>query len=241
MSKVKFIFHNIVSFVLGFSIGICTGIPMLVIATFPARWRYENRVYYFFLDLFYKGILWATFLPVTVVGKENLLNEPAIIIANHQSSLDIPLLGSILDRHSHVWLFLARFARIPLFGFITRRMNVVVDPTKLRRMVGALDHTLDIVKNHNTHILLFPEAGRYTDGTIHKFFYGFAILAKATNRPVIPVIIYGAGKVLPPRALFISSYPMKIVIGKPVYFTKEHTEQEIVDCMQEWFTRTYVE
>ena len=49
--------------------------------------------------------MWATFLPIHVEGKENLIEQPAIIIANHQSSLDIPVIGALFDHHPHVWLF----------------------------------------------------------------------------------------------------------------------------------------
>ena len=120
-------------------------------------------------------------------------------------------------------------------------MNVTVDPSGLRKMVSALDNTLDIVKQHNNHIILFPEGGRYVDGTIHKFFQGFAILAKATNRPVIPIIVDDPGHALPPRTMFLHYRPIKIIIGKPVYFTPEHTQEEIVQSMHEWYVRTYMQ
>ncbi len=210
-------------------------IPCFIISCLPEKWRYDNRLYYWFTNFVYKATVLGTFLPVKIEGRENIPTEPAIFIANHESALDIPVLGSILDGAPHVWLFYVRYAKIPLIGFLLRRMNVVIDPSGLRKLVSSLDKTVKIIKDRKTHVLIFPEGGRFIDGTVHKFFYGFAVLAKGTKRPVVPVMMYNLGKAYPPNAFFIRQYPITILIGKPFYFQEGETEQEFVKRVHAWF------
>jgi 1-acyl-sn-glycerol-3-phosphate acyltransferase len=210
-------------------------VPCFFIACLPQKWRYDNRVYYWFTNLVYKAAVYGSLVPVTVEGKENLPKDPAIFVANHQSAFDIPLLGFLVNGAPHVWLFLVRYAKIPLFGFVARRMNVVVDHSGLRKLVGSLEKAVDIVKERKSHLMLFPEGGRYIDGEIHSFFYGFAILAKGTGRPVFPVMMYNVGEVYPPYAFFIRPFPIRLVIGKPFIFQIGETEEEFVKRVHAWF------
>jgi 1-acyl-sn-glycerol-3-phosphate acyltransferase len=241
VKKIVFLLQNIVSACVGTLICLIVIVPLLIVASLPKKWRYGNPVYYFFTYIFYKGLVLSTLVPISISGKEHIGQTPAIIIANHQSAFDIPLLGSLLGLRPHVWLFLARYAYVPIFGYITRRMNIVVDHRGLRKLVGAVHRALEVVGDHKSHILIFPEGGRYNDGKIHHFFYGFALLAKATGRPIVPVVMQGAGKVLPPRTFFLHMHPIKITIGEPIYFDKTTPDDKIVSTMQEWFEDHYQE
>ena len=110
--------------------------PCLVIACLPARYRYDNRVFFFLTDRFYKIVIAATFNKYIVEGKEHLPTEPAIFVANHQSSLDIPVLGSLCNGYPHVWLVLELYLQTPILGFFIKRMFIAVDqsnPAKAAR------------------------------------------------------------------------------------------------------------
>lgn len=215
-------------------------IPLFIIACLPERWRYDNAIYYKIIDFFFKCVVLAARVPVQVRGV-TMPHEPAIIIANHQSSFDIPLLGVLMNGYPHVWLFLARFAKIPLFGFVTRRMNIVVDYVSTRRLVGALDEALDIIHSYRSHVILFPEGGRYTDGTIHKFLWGFAILAKKTGRPVVPVLIQNAHKVYPPGSFLVHSHPITLTVGQPFMCQKDESEEAFIQRVHAWFSEKNME
>lgn len=216
-------------------------IPCFFIAALPENMRYDNRIYYFLTRVYYRVILWSTFLPVKIIGKKYIPEEPAIIVANHQSSLDIPTLGSLANGHPHVWLFLVRFAKIPLFGFIVRRMNIVVDHSGLRKLVRSLEEALIIINKYKSHVMLFPEGGRYIDGKIHDFFYGFAILAKKTKRPVVPVFMRNLGRIYPPGAFLLRPGNISVVIGEAFYFDENETEEEFVKRVRAWFEQKAAE
>lgn len=216
-------------------------IPCSIIACLPVQWRYDNRVYFWCIHIFYRVTNWVLFLPITIEGQEYLTQKPVIYVANHQSSLDIPLLGLLLDGHPHVWLFWLKFAKIPVFGFILRRMNIVVDPRGVRRLVSSIDKALTIIQHTKSHIVIFPEGGRYIDGKIHNFFYGFAILAKETKRPVIPVMMTNVHKVYPPGAFIMHPHPIRIIIGKPFLFLPDEAEHDFVQRVHAWFLEKVAE
>lgn len=227
--------RSIIGYLIIGILGIVCLIPLLIIACLPSRWRYDNRLYYWINTFYYKAVVFATFLPITIEGKNNIPYEPAIFVANHQSALDIPLLGSLMNGHPHVWMFLKRYAHYPVFGFIARRMNIVVDTSGLRKLVGSIHEALDLIKDKKRHVLIFPEGGRYTDNTIHHFFAGFAMLATDTGRPVVPVAMLNVNKAYPPYSFLVHPYPIKIVIGKPFFIQKDESEEQFIKRVHAWF------
>lgn len=217
--------------------GLICVIPCLIIASLPAKWRYDNRIFYFFSYIFFRACIFAIWVPIKVEYEtEEILQEPSIIISNHQSSLDIPLIGGMVIKwRPHIWLFLARYAKVPVFGFILSRMNVMVDYRGLRKLVGSINETLKVIDGRTSHIVLFPEGGRHTDGLVHPFLYGFALMAKHTGRPVLPIMLFNAYKVLPPGEIIAKPHPIKIKVGKPFKFLSHETDDEFVQRVHAWY------
>lgn len=215
-------------------LGLLVVIPCLLTACLPERVRF-NKLYYLITDFFFKATVWASFMPVTVTGKENIPQGPVVFAANHQSSFDIPLLGSLANGYPNVWLFLKRYAHVPIFGFIARRMNVVVDVSGIRKAIRSISEGIDRVKGKNRHLMIFPEGGRATDDRVRDFFYGFAIIAKEIQRPVVPVMMFNVNRVYPPGSFLIHYYPIKIVIGKPFVFNTDESLDDFVERVHAWF------
>jgi len=228
-------FRALIGYIIVGVVGVICFIPCFIIALLPKRWRYDNRIYYFFVQLFYQAALKASGLKITIKGLENLPKRPAIFAANHQSALDIPILGSLVGLYPHVWLFYVRYAKVPIFGFIVRRMNVVVDPSGLKRLVASLYKAADLVQGQNRHVMIFPEGGRFTDGKVHTFFYGFALLAKKLDRPVVPVFLQNVGKAYPPGSFWIYPQPIYVTIGPAMHFEEDETEDQFLQRVHAWF------
>lgn len=211
------------------------GIPCFISACLPERWRF-NRVYYWCCDIMFKISIYATLVPVEIEGKENIPHEPCIFAANHQSSFDIPLLGSLVDGHPHIWLFLQKYARVPIFGFVARRMNVVVDITGFRKAMMSITQGIRRVKGKDRHLMIFPEGGRILDDQVRDFFYGFAVIAKEVQRPVIPVMLINVGRVYPPGSFLVHYYPIKIIVGKPFFLQEHESLDDFVKRVHGWFS-----
>lgn len=230
------ILRNIISYICLLIMSIICIPPAMAIAFLPAKYRYDNKFFFGIIDLYFKSILFFSFLPKKIIGQENINhNEPLIFIANHQSAFDIPVVGSLLNGYSHIWLVLEYYLRKPILGFFVRRMFVPVDRASSTKATGSLLKLIRLVANHKRHLIIFPEGARYADGKVHKFFEGFAIIAKKTERKVIPVYMPNNYKIYPPKTFFINYYPIIIVIGKPMLIGPEETTEQFTQRVQNWY------
>jgi len=207
--------------------------PCLAIACLPARYRYDNAFFFYLFDCLYKGTVRCSFSSFVVRGV--LATEPAIIVANHQSSLDIPVVGALCNRHPHVWFALSYYVRFPVLGFFIRRMFVSVDRDVPVKAARSLLQVYRSIKSTQRHLIIFPEGSRFIDGKIHPFFEGFAMLAKKTGRPVVPIWMPNNGKIYPPYSFYIYRYPVLVEIGESMYHQEGESDKEFTERVRTWF------
>ena len=152
-----------------------------------------------------------------VVNLERLTPQNAIIIANHQSILDPPLLVSLIPRRLRKNIFLIgkkelSWLKIPFAGasvlFVDRTGNIV----------PVLKAAADVLRSGQS-LIIFPEGTRSRSGAMGQFKSGAAYLAWHLNKPIIPVAIRGAyeiwptGKILP---RFFGGHRLETHVGEPV-------------------------
>lgn len=212
-------------------------IPGIICMLMPMDYKIDNRFYNWFMDIFYRGSLWVTLLPIRYYGRENMpLDQPVIVAANHQSSLDIPLVGILVQRHPHVWLAKKELTEEFLLKFVVPRFTTMIDmstPIKaMRSLLAALNMINDGKKRD---VIIFPEGTRHTDGKIHEFYPGFVILAQKTKRPVVPVRIFGANQAYPPETFWVHYNPIKVVVGKPMWMEENEDEDAFKSRVHRWF------
>jgi 1-acyl-sn-glycerol-3-phosphate acyltransferase len=210
-------------------------IPALIILPLPSRWRYQNKFYYRFADFFYRAVLKATLLPIHFIGENNIPSTPAILVGNHQSSLDIPLIGVLVKRYPHIWLAKTELLESPILRFILPRVTILVDMSTPLKGMKSLIEAIRVMNGYHMHAIIFPEGTRYTDGSVHHFYAGFAMLAKKTGRPVVPFRIFGINKVYPPDTFLVHYHPVTVVVGEPMYIGQEETEEQFRDRVYAWF------
>lgn len=232
------VIRSLISYILGIFIVLFLFIPcMIMVALLPARYRYDNAVLFWLLDKLYRSIIWATFLPLQIAGKKHIPKTPAIFVANHQSALDIPLMGILLHGHPHIWYVLDYYLKFPVFSFFIRRMCVPVTRDNGMRAAQSLVQGIRLVKGKNRHTIIFPEGTRVVDPQDYKFLGGFGIIAKKTGYPVIPVYLHNVGKVYPPDSLLIHYHPLRIVVGEPFYYGEHDTDQIFNERVRNWFVK----
>ena len=151
-------------------------------------------------------------------GRENLIEDgPAILASNHASYLDPPLVGVSCRKDVY---FLARkslFER-PVIGPIIAQLNTVpVD--RDRGDVGAVRAMIKLLKSGN-RVLVFPEGTRSKDGNLQPARAGVGLLIAKSLAPVVPIRVFGSYAALP-RYGGIRFVPITVVIGKPLFFTKQ--------------------
>lgn len=233
--KIGMIVRNIISRLLFVCLIIVYALPILIFICLPRSVRYSNKTVFILVYFFYWVILKFSLLPIHYVGLENLPDRPAIFAANHQSSFDIPLLGVLAGKKSHIWLATSDLLKSKLLRYLVPILSVMVDVSSPVRAMRSLRNVIMLANQHDNHIMIFPEGGRYTDGMVHKFFGGFVMLAKKMGRPVVPVCILGIDKVYPPNSLLVHWYPVTVVIGKPFVYEEGDTDENFKERVYQWF------
>ncbi len=176
--------------------------------------------------------------------KKSELPENFIIIANHQSLLDIPLfMNYFRDREVR---FIAKDAlgrHIPLVSEMLRAQEHCLIPRKAKPM-EAMRYIFDFGKRvvkRNQIPILFPEGSRTRDGNVGKFFSaGFRQLTESTGLPVVVCALDGGWKLRDLRKLMTNlkhgCYRVKILKVYEAPKTKEDCNtilEEAKDLMQQ--------
>lgn len=204
----------------------------LFIALFGGINRYKSKTYFWFLDKIYGFLLILSFLPKDIDALD--LDQPSIIVANHQSSIDILLLGHMMKSRPHVWLAMEYYAKFPILGTFLSRMNIPVNNSDKVSASRSLVRLINFLKQYDSHLIIFPEGGRYVV-CMSDFFEGFAVVARRTGRPVVPVYMPNNGKIYPPLNFLINWCTLKAVVGPKFEYQEGETDTEFKDRIFKWF------
>lgn len=138
----------------------------------------------------------------------------AIIVANHQSVLDIPVIASLAPTDSS---FLAKkeLRKLPFFGLSA----AIVGTQFIDRSKGARDHSIDEVNRlvgKGLNLILFPEGTRSTHGHLLPFKRGAFVMAIQNQAPIIPISILDSWKLCPKKSLGVNPGTIHIYVGEPI-------------------------
>lgn len=159
--------------------------------------------------------------PLIVEGRENLrgVQGPAVIIANHSSHLDTPVVLAALPEPFRSRLAIA--AAADKFYASRRkwtwRYSLFINTFPVHRGGGVaqLQYPISLLER-GWSILIFPEGGRSKSGQIGRFKAGPAIMAMEAGAPVIPVYMEGLREILPKGERRPRPGPARARIGAPV-------------------------
>lgn len=177
------------------------------------------------LDPIYLGGYWTAFWVLTLGWgarawhRERLPAEgPMLIVGNHASHIDPPLVGLGVGRPC---TYLARHTlfRVPGLGWLIR--NVGAFPIDRDAGKDGLTAVLKLLAE-GRRVVMFPEGTRSETGELRPFKPGVALIAKKANCPVVPCGVVGAfaawprGAKLPRPAVFGEGSPVGVNFGHPV-------------------------
>jgi 1-acyl-sn-glycerol-3-phosphate acyltransferase len=154
-------------------------------------------------------------LDVTTEGKENIPDEPAILLIKHTTAMEA--YWQIAELPPSAWVLKRELLWIPVFGWA---LGVVMKSIAINRSAGgpAVRQVIRqgaerLAAGHS--ICLFPEGTRVPPGETRRFGISGAALAKEFGCKVVPVA-HNAGDFWPKRGL--RKYPGKIrfCIGPPI-------------------------
>ena len=149
-----------------------------------------------------------------LIGRENIPQiESFIMVSNHGSLLDPPLLGHALGRNIS-FMAKAELFKIPLLGFIIKSCGAY----PVRRGIADKNTIKTACKklSNNNCIGIFIDGTRQKNGRVNRPKQGAALLAFKNQKLLLPVAIVNSHKLI--RFKFFIPFFSKIIIkvGKPI-------------------------
>jgi 1-acyl-sn-glycerol-3-phosphate acyltransferase len=138
-------------------------------------------------------------------GKERLdgVKGPLILVANHASHLDTPVILSALPRRLRKRTVVAAaadyFYRNRVVAWL---VSLIFNTTPIERKRGGgmskNGSHLDTLLDEGWNLLLYPEGTRSRDGMPGPLRRGAAVLAASHNLTIVPIRVTGTAEAMPP-------------------------------------------
>lgn len=207
--------------------------------------KYQENVKYLF-KFWARATITMSFLTI----KETHAFEPDphqayVYCANHTSFLDIALIHATV-KSPVIFLGKESLARIPLFGFIFRHLNIAVNRESKISSYQAFEKVKQILETGKS-VVIFAEGGinhRRVPGLL-PFKDGAFRSAIEKQVPIVPVVMPFNWIVLPPYQPFVTYHPLHICYLPPVPTQgltindvdalKKRVYQEMLFALQKYF------
>jgi len=209
----------------------------------PIRWLRAA-----FIEAAMRPLVWLLSNPKVVADAPLHTAEPMLIVANHVTSFDGPLLeyalpgpirrriavamsGEMLEDYRHfrnadrLTATAAFYLPGPLIYFLLTALFNVFPLPKQRDFQRSFAHAGEAL-DRGMHVMLFPEGTR-SDGTLARFRPGIGLLVKQSSAPVLPMAIRGLGELKKAGKGWFRSGTVEVRVGEPLQFSQADSEAAI--------------
>lgn len=151
---------------------------------------------------------------VTITGADRIPTEgPVILAPNHRAVLDPPYLTTLTKRQQF-YMSKEELFKSGLFGTYIRAMGAF--PVKRGEPDrAALKQAIAHLKRGRI-VTIFPEGTRSVDGSLGTAEKGFALIARQTGAPIVPVAIQCTERIMPKGSKFPHRHRVYIDVGMPI-------------------------
>lgn len=167
-------------------------------------------------------------------GHENVPEGGFVYASNHESLVDILVLGAALPR-DFKWAAKRSVMNVPFLGWHLRLAgHVPVDRNKGKDAAVAVIETFEQVLRDDKPLLVFPEGTRTSDGKLKAFKNGAFQAAVMAEKPVVPVALKGTFSLMSRDSVDTGASKSRedrlvtVQIGKPLYPEPELEEEAAV-------------
>jgi long-chain acyl-CoA synthetase len=204
-----------------------------------------------FIEAVERPLVWLLAHPRVVATELPPSDQPMLIVANHVTAYDGPLVqcalpgamrrriavamaGDMLEDYRHF----RNPERAPgkqgfylpgplIYLLLTELFNVFPLPRQ-RNFQRSFAHAGEAM-DHGYNVLVFPEGTRSAEGKLVNFRGGIGLLVKQSGVMVLPVAIRGLGELKVAQRGWFRSGKIEVHVGQPLRFAPEETETAITE------------
>ncbi len=164
-----------------------------------------------------RAVLRAVGARHSVRGLEGLdTSKPYIVVSNHLSLIDSPLLVLYLPLSVR---FLAKkelFSVPVMGGYMGRTGHIPIDRSNPRAALTSVAEAAKLLRGGQKSVLIYPEGTRSMNGQLQEFKDGAAMLAVKSGLALLPVAVVGTDNVLPAKGVVLRPADVQLRIGQPI-------------------------
>lgn len=197
-----------------------------------------------FVQWGFSCMLAMTGVKVTVIGEENIPDEPVLFIANHRSYFDI-LLTYVRCKRLTGYISKKEMEKFPILNIWMKRLYCLfLDRSDIRAGLKTILTAVEYVKQ-GVSICIFPEGTRNNGEELSMlpFHEGSFKIATKTGCPIVPISLNNTASMFETQAPRIRKTHVIIEYGKPIYpkeldaDTKKHLGEYCQNIIQETINR----
>ncbi len=163
-------------------------------------------------------VIWLAAARVTVHGLGNIppTEESYIVVMNHQSNMDIPVLVHSLPLQLR-FIGKVELKKVPIFGnALIRAGHFLIDRKNHEKAMEGMRSAGEILRHHGLSVVFAPEGTRSPDGELLPYKKGAFVMGIETGIPILPVTIAGTRRSLSKGSLWARSADVTVTIHEPV-------------------------
>jgi len=232
----KDMFFGIFVFLI-FIIGtILSVILRLILKIIPVKNEKAKLFFHYWLALTSKIIAYIPLNVKKTINNPNSENfeKPAVIIANHQAHIDIPL---ILMLHPKILILTNDWVQKNIFyGGIVKFADYF--PTS-----NGFDKNLSLLKEKvkkGYSVLIFPEGSRSENNEIKRFHKGAFKYARELKIDILPILIQGAGDCIPKGEPFLKTGRISVNILKRISLNTDQSVRDDAKMIRKFMSDEYL-
>ncbi|MGA3264180.1 MAG: AMP-binding protein [Terracidiphilus sp.] len=206
----------------------------------PFRWLRTA-----FIEAVMRPLVWLLAHPAVVAPQKLTADAPLLIVANHVTTYDGPLIQYALPGSIRRRLAVAMSGEMledfrhfrnpdngrfdpfgPLAYLLLTELFNVFPLARQRDFQPSFAHAGQAM-DRGFNVLVFPEGTRSAEGALARFRPGIGLLARQSGASVLPIAIRGLGELKMRRRRWFRSGILEVRVGRPIRFSPAESESAI--------------
>ena len=161
-----------------------------------------------------RTFLWLAAMPLTVKHEERLPEGQCVVVCNHASYLDGPVVTAALPPR-FAFVIKREMSAVPLAAIVLRRLgSVFVERNRTQPSADARRLLRDASRGRS--LVFFPEGTFDPRPGVHKFHAGAFASAVRAGCPLVPAVLRGTRRALWPGGSLPLPGPVELEILAPI-------------------------